>query len=188
MTLYKYRGLQSFKFLVDILLKSRLYAAPYCDLNDPMEGQYLLSPSGSIDEDMQSMLNSQTDMFRICSFSQTPDNQLMWAHYAEGHRGLVLGVEICESDCVVREIVYEGPLKIGRHNFNPNAPLEVLSRKLSAWEYEEEVRAFVKNRFFIGVEIKEIILGSRMSNQDKSLVKELCRRTCPNASVSKAST
>ena len=181
--LYKYRGLQSFKFLADIFLKSRLYAAPYSELNDPMEGQYLLSPSGSIDKDMESMLNSQRDGFRICSFSKTPDNPLMWAHYAEGHRGLVFGVDICEPDCEVRPIIYEGPLRISRHNFNSHAPLEVLSRKLSAWEYEEEVRAFVRNRFFIKVEIKELILGSRMSNQDKSLLNELCKRTCPNVPI-----
>ena len=183
MTLYKYRGLQSFKFLVDIFLKSRLYAAPYSDLNDPMEGQYLLSPSGSIDADMEKMLNSEKDRFRICSFSRNPDNQLMWAHYAEGHRGLVLGVDIREADCEVRDIIYEGPLNVGWHNFDSQAPLQVLSRKLSAWEYEEEVRAFVKNQFFVSVEIKEIFLGSRMSNQDKSLVKALCSRTCPDVPI-----
>lgn len=188
MTLYKYRGLQSFKYLVDIFLKQRLYAAPYADLNDPMEGQYLLSPSGSIDLDMEKMLNTAKDSFRICSLSRSPDNQLMWAHYAEGHRGLAIGVEIVDSDCEIRDIVYEGPMKIGQHNFDAQAPLQVLSRKLSAWEYEEEVRAFVRNKHYVGVSIREVILGSRMSNQDKSLVKELCARTCPEVAIMTAGT
>ncbi len=38
--LYKYRSLDNFKNFVDIILKNRLYAARYKDLNDPMEGQY----------------------------------------------------------------------------------------------------------------------------------------------------
>jgi hypothetical protein len=59
--LYKYRNASSFRFLADILLKSRLYAAPYFDLNDPMEGRYLMSPSGKIDEDMEQALKGATD-------------------------------------------------------------------------------------------------------------------------------
>ena len=38
--LYKYRSLEDFKKLVDILINKRLYASHYKDLNDPMEGQY----------------------------------------------------------------------------------------------------------------------------------------------------
>mgnify|MGYP001801434879 FL=1 len=38
--LYKYRSLENFKNFVDIILKNRLYAATYKDLNDPMEGKY----------------------------------------------------------------------------------------------------------------------------------------------------
>ena len=39
--LYKYRGIQNFRFLVDIILKNRLYAAKYSDLNDPMGGSII---------------------------------------------------------------------------------------------------------------------------------------------------
>ena len=38
--LFKYRGVQNFKFFIDIILRNRLYASQYVDLNDPMEGQY----------------------------------------------------------------------------------------------------------------------------------------------------
>ncbi len=39
-TLYKYRNIKSFEFFCDILINSRLYAAEYSKLNDPMEGIY----------------------------------------------------------------------------------------------------------------------------------------------------
>ncbi len=38
---YKYRGIKEFRYFVDIILNKRLFAAPYFDLNDPMEGHYL---------------------------------------------------------------------------------------------------------------------------------------------------
>ncbi len=39
-TLYKYIILINYKLFIDIILKQRLYASKYKDLNDPMEGQY----------------------------------------------------------------------------------------------------------------------------------------------------
>ena len=53
MILYKYRALEPFRFFVDILLNKRFFAARYSDLNDPMEGQYLLRESGQINTDVQ---------------------------------------------------------------------------------------------------------------------------------------
>ena len=38
--LYKYRSLDNWKFLLDILINKRLHAARFQDLNDPMEGRY----------------------------------------------------------------------------------------------------------------------------------------------------
>lgn len=181
--LYKYRGTSSFRYLTDILLKNRLYAAPYFDLNDPMEGHYLMSATGQIDDDMKLMLNSAKDRLRICSLSRSPDNPVMWTHYAEGHRGVVVGVEVTDSECEVHPVVYDGPMKIGTHNFNANSPMDVLSRKLAAWEYEDEERAFVRSKIYISVTVQELILGSRMSNQDKSFIKELCEKVCPSALI-----
>ena len=37
--LYKYRSLANWKFVLDILVNGRLYAAPFSELNDPMEGR-----------------------------------------------------------------------------------------------------------------------------------------------------
>ena len=38
--LFKYRSLENWRWLLDILVNNRLYAAPFKDLNDPMEGRY----------------------------------------------------------------------------------------------------------------------------------------------------
>lgn len=178
--LYKYRGTQAFRNIVDILLNRRLYAAPYFDLNDPMEGHYLFSVSGSLDEDMKRMLKGEKDKLRICSLSRNANNELMWSHYAEGHRGIVLGVNIDRKRYEVKPVRYDGLMKLGLHNFNRNSALDVLTNKLEVWEYEEEERAFVRGSHYINVELQEVICGSRMSTQDRGMLKDLMRKVCPD--------
>ena len=177
--LHKYRATTSFRYLVDIILKSRLYAAPYFDLNDPMEGYYLMSATGMINDDMQQMLKSAKERMRICSLSRLPDNPVMWSHYADGHRGVVIGLDVADAECEIHPIIYDGPIKISIDNFNGNSPIEILSRKLVAWEYEAEERVFTRGKHYVSIVVHELILGSRMSNQDRGFIKDLCAKICP---------
>ena len=48
MNLDKYRSLDGWKFIFDILLHKRLYAARYKDLNDPMEGYYTFASGKNV--------------------------------------------------------------------------------------------------------------------------------------------
>jgi len=183
MLLYKYRGLTAFKNFVDITLNSRMYAAPYFELNDPMEGQYLFSPTGELDEDMTYLLKSEKEKLRILSLSRNPDIALMWAHYAEGNKGVAIGVEIDRNKYDIRPVNYDGPLHIGARNFHRGSATDVLCQKLSPWQYEEEERVFVRSRKYVEVRIREVILGSRMSNQDRGFIKDIVNTLCPNADV-----
>lgn len=179
-TLYKYRAIEPFKNLVDTLIKSRLYASPYFDLNDPMEGQYVVSPSGKIDEGMKKYLEGEKKKLRICSLSRMPDIELMWAHYADGNRGVVLGVEIDRSKYNVIPVDYSGPMKLSVNYLNPTSPEDILTRKLAAWEYEQEERIFLEGTHYVNVNLKEILVGSRMSTQDFGLLSALVEKVCPN--------
>ena len=40
---YKFRSLNNIRYFLDILVNNRLYAARYDELNDPMEGAYLIN-------------------------------------------------------------------------------------------------------------------------------------------------
>lgn len=175
MILYKYRGIKNFRFFVDIILKSRLYAAPYFDMNDPMEGCYLY-PEGSsgFDEDIQRLIKGEKDKIRICSLSENPENELMWSHYAEGHKGIAIGVEVDDSKYHVAPIIYDGLHQLGMHNMHQNTAIEILSHKLDVWNYEKEVRVFLTGRkTTIDVEVKEIVFGRSTSTQDKGFIKDL---------------
>ncbi|WP_198411280.1 hypothetical protein [Marinimicrobium alkaliphilum] len=187
--LYKYRGIKDFRFFTDIILKSRLYAAPYFDLNDPMEGKYLYSQSGgSLDEDMRRLLKGEKEKLRICALSRDPNNELMWSHYSEGHRGVVIGVEINPGEYEVRPIEYDGPHKVGLNNFHNGAAVDVLSHKLDVWQYEAEERVFTRGKLFVDVTVRIIICGSRMSTQDKGFITELVEKINPDIEIINART
>jgi hypothetical protein len=187
--LYKYRGIQGFRFFTDIILKNRLFASPYFDLNDPMEGRYLYSQSdGKIDEDMARMLKGEKEKVRVCSLSRDPNNELMWSHYAEGHKGVAIGVEVDRNRYKVRPIDYGGLHQIGRNNFHSGSAVDVLSHKLDVWSYEEEERVFTKNKQYVDVQIRRIICGSRMSTQDKGFITDLVNKVNPDIEIINART
>ena len=183
--LYKYRSIEQFKFFVDILVRKKLYAARYFELNDPMEGQYLYTGSSDgVNKDIQQMLNNKKNRIRICSLSKNYQSPVMWSHYANGHRGVVLGVEIDPNKYNVRSVFYDGPMKINLKNLNPNSSIDILTTKLQAWEYEEEERVFtIDGGQFVDVVLKKIIFGSRMNTRDKGLIMDLVESICPEVIV-----
>ena len=181
--LYKYRSLDNFKNFVDIILKNRLYAAEYKNLNDPMEGQYYYGSNG-LDRQIQEKLMNEKDNLRVCSLSRTKSNELMWSHYADGHRGVAIGLRIIHDE--VRPIQYNGLAFIQNQDYNYQTAIEILSHKLEIWSYEEEERAFIRGSNFIDIQIEEIIIGRVMSNPNYSFVKELIEKINPRITILKA--
>jgi hypothetical protein len=185
--LYKYRSLDNFRNFVDIILKNRLFAARYKDLNDPMEGQYYYQ-TGELNRDIRDKLLEEKGVLRLCSLSKVKDNQLMWSHYTNGQRGVAIGLKIDERLYTVRPIQYNGLAYIRNQDFNDQTAIEILSHKLEVWNYEEEVRVFVKDKHFIEITIEEIITGVAMSNADFSFVRELIEKINPSIRIVKAET
>lgn len=185
--LYKYRGLDNFRNFVDILLKNRLYAAKYKDLNDPMEGQYYYQ-TGELNRNIRDKLLEKKGELRLCSLSKIRDNQLMWSHYANGQRGVAIGLRIDSAKYTVRPIQYNGLAYIRSQDFNDQTAIEILSHKLEIWNYEEEVRIFVRDKHFVDVTVEEVITGVAMSNADFSFVRELIEKINPSIRIIKAET
>jgi len=183
--LYKYRGIKELRYFVDIVLNQRLYAAPYFDLNDPMEGHYLYN-KGELDSDVRDLIKGQKQKLRICSLSKVNDNELMWAHYSEGHRGVAIGVEMNERKDDVQPVIYDGLPQVGRLNIHNSTAKEILTHKLEVWGYEEEVRAFTDGKQYIDVKVKEVLLGRSMSTQDISFIKKLVSSINQNIQVHSA--
>ncbi|KJS82610.1 MAG: hypothetical protein JM58_14745 [Peptococcaceae bacterium BICA1-8] len=184
--LYKYRTIENFKFFVDIILKNRLFAAPYFDLNDPMEGRYIYSFGHPSDKIIRA-IKGEKEKLRIVSLSRNFNNTLMWAHYANGHRGVAVGVEVNRNKYDIRRVNYSDSMFNLQYNLDfPSLDVakRILSEKHLAWSYEEEERIFVEDgQQFAEVKVKEIILGSKMSTQNQGFVRELVSKINPNIIV-----
>lgn len=184
-TLYKYRSLDNFKNFVDIILKNRLYAARYKDLNDPMEGQYYYN-RGELRRNIREKLRDQKEELRICSLTPMNNNELMWSHYANSQKGVAIGVLIDPLKNLIRDIQYDGIHYLRDNDYNNHTAMEILCHKLEVWSYEKEKRVFTSTKQFIDVKVKEVVLGRSMSNQDISLVSELVNSINPGITIIRA--
>lgn len=184
--LYKYRGIQNFRFFVDIILKKRLFAAKYVDLNDPMEGKYYYN-AGQLNKEVLQKISSDKEDLRICSLSRKKNDELMWAHYSEGHRGVAIGITVDIAKYDLHRIEYDGLTYLTNGQIEHDTPREILTHKLHDWLYEEEERIFVTDNY-VEVKIKEIITGRNMNKPDFSFIRELVNKIDSSIKIIKADT
>lgn len=117
-------------------------------LNDPFEGMYV-NRSGRED------LDRHVESSRVCCFSEEKSSLLLWAHYADNHRGICLEYEVPEYEFRSRfmEVKYREELPLlnqidvnfdGHLLVNVNkASGSVFLTKSLDWAYEKEWRVFV---------------------------------------------
>ncbi len=165
---YKYRSLSNLRYFLDILIYKRLYMASYSELNDPMEGAFVINGNHrKLDNYWLEILRSEKNDLRICSLSRSFNNILMWAHYADSNNGCCIKCEVVSSPDNVEEISvdYVPHVEPLAHLDLPQAAKQILSRKLECWKYEDEVR-FLKHvpkdsnkTKFVKIKIHRIYLG-----------------------------
>jgi hypothetical protein len=135
-------------------------------MNDPLEGHYFLAG----DKRGVYSIREEKARYTICATSGTKENVLLWAHYADGHKGLCLGIEVNDNLCTRLQIANDEKRYIKNQNriFSGNkivfAPVVyeseellfknieesateatailILSAKSNHWSYEKEFRFF----------------------------------------------
>lgn len=107
-----------------------------------------------------------------------PDNLLMWAHYADGHKGVCLKFDILKDlDSFLVPVKVDYNSKYINFDCLSSELLSVLRRKSPDWEYEDEYRIIKTDHQGLW-EIKqdcliEIIFGCRTSEKDKESIMSL---------------
>lgn len=156
-------------------------ATTYEDMNDAMEGIYYhygLKPSV-----LKGIKNSK-ERFKICSLSKERNEPLLWSHYANGSRGVNIGLDVTGHNLDIKDIIYSGSPTITECIDANRTAKEILGYKHESWRYENEVRVFTENNnSYVKIKIKEIILGERISQQQKSLVQKLIKSLLPNVAI-----
>lgn len=133
--------------------------------------------------------------FGVCSFSQVPDDILMWSHYSNGHKGMCLEFNRSDENMLKNASPIEYPVDDEFPYFeywpeNSDETLEdvvtVILTKSKHWEYEKEWRLIQRPSNYdepyrghpVSYQddmLSGIIFGSRMKNKEKTTIKNILR-------------
>ena len=164
-------------------MNHKLWSSTYKELNDPMGGVFQYDPDFKGSNFIR-MLQSQEQHTYICALSKTYKNGLMWSFYANEHKGCCIELEPNTSVKDWHFLNVDYVLNIATIN-KDNATVEnVLSKKSSQWEYEQEVR-FIRTvdaddnsnrKRYLRIKISRIFLGIRMTPKDKKFIHKLINK------------
>lgn len=205
--LFKYRKFE--KSCLELLLNRELWFATPASLNDPFEGESSFSkvldavweryPFPKEERDhYHDVIKKQLSKTGICSFSKARKNQLMWAHYADEHKGVCIGfreqlIRPAGSMIFPIDVTYQDkyPFQeiIERFHHFENQPgmnniqsiagdilYSVLGTKYTSWSYERERRlVFVSSKAikFSPQAVNSIAFGLRTADRDKATLKNI---------------
>jgi len=187
--LYKYRSLENLKFILDAIAYSRLYAATFDTLNDPMEGRYYYL-GDDVSKEFRRAIFENRKQRRICSLSRTRTSTLLWSYYGGGHKGIALGVQVPEPQhpaVLIRDVNYDSIVQVHGRSGSRSADaaaLDILTQKQLNWEHEQEVRVFTKKPY-VKVIIKELVLGCLIEPTDQELVCTIAKKCQPKIRITK---
>jgi len=162
-----------------IIPEGRLKLSTFDAVNDPFE--LLAAHQGDPLQRriLKALREHWTKRLGMICFSAHWSSPLMWAHYAQNHTGVCLGIDVIEEH-KVRAVVYEDDRLQGL--FDASKPLgganhetlmRVLTTKYKQWAYEDERRVFVSRHdrdpatghyyvdFGPTLILREVILGVR---------------------------
>ena len=183
MKTYKFRSPAQLGFALDIIKNNRLRCSPWNDLNDPMEGMYIYSYGRENEVNAKKIvegIGNSKNKYRICSLSQTYDCHLLWAHYADGFRGIAIEIELPNNSPSIRPVKYRGVfagVNINSVTNEDEAAKSILFSKNAEWEYEKEVRVLSEGEWYeLPKPVQRVIVGSRMSDVNREMIELICEK------------
>lgn len=117
----------------------------------------------------------------VCSLTEKNDDILMWAHYADGHRGFCLEFD---TSFVPFNELYQVKYQDQIPTFNPirlfrdvEEAMQIFTTKFTAWSYEKEWRLFHSQgdkAYRYGVKaLARIYFGAEMEPTNKDIIAQL---------------
>jgi len=187
-SVFKYRS--DFDRDIGLLSKGRIFIPCVEQLNDPYEGLFepvLLEQLKNTNRNTDKVIESVNDVFSkkdalgIYSLSQEYDNELLWAHYANSHKGFCIEFDLFSlyylyrtgnkklnfSNLIIVDYLAEPPVitlnDIEHLDFN-DFTTKIIGTKSSNWSYENEVRILHEKTGEVVIDyraIKSITFGIR---------------------------
>jgi hypothetical protein len=154
MMLYKY---MSFNSAMIMLNKLSLGFTGLEDLNDPFEGtNFGFSNAGNITSRnaVRVFKGHFSRKYAVSSLTRNPLNSLMWSHYGDSHRGVVIGIDAEECGLMsndefiipaqLGEIIY---VSTKNRNLNGVPSQKHLDELRSEMTFNPEIRNYLKQAF-----------------------------------------
>jgi len=135
------------RYGLEAIRDQRIKISTVDELNDPFEW---LSVTGNrlVRTAMRKLRSQMGSQYGIICMSDNWKHPLLWAHYADKHKGLCLGFDVVENS-ELKKVEYVCDrvdwLKIRDKTFDEVGPrvLNMFNTKFDAWEYEAEYRMLV---------------------------------------------
>jgi len=176
MKLYKYKSLENLWYVLDVLVHNRLYCAHWSELNDPLEGRYeiyLGEKSSKIETLMIGRIEEARDAYRISSLSADATNFLLWSHYAGGHKGIAIEVEVPDDHANLCQVTYSPFSSVFTDKLQTKEDMRHLfNGKSEEWEYEKEYRIICERRFFqLPTPVERVFVGPMLDDDRYAILR-----------------
>ena len=131
------------KWALDDIEKQRIKISRICDLNDPFD---LIPFDLTSSKHRQQLIDARRDLSALgrgmLCFSFKWSNPVLWAHYADKHKGICLGFDV--PDEYARKVAYVDTRQPFPTELNEQIALDWIFTKFSGWRYEDEWRIYAK--------------------------------------------
>jgi hypothetical protein len=121
----------------------------------------------------------------ILCFSRFWHNPVLWAHYADCHKGLAVGFDVPDLTAEMAQLVeyVEQPMKLTLDNLDFELANKMLFMKYDHWRYEDEIRMwssleeksghFYFMKFGPMLRLAEVIVGAKSSVTERKILQTL---------------
>lgn len=214
MRVYKYRGsddTEIFERDLNAIVKNYFWASDFSNLNDPCEttitsdqlinqSKFVLPFFGKNSKekfkpvmDAVKELIAYTQKIGIYSLSKTYNDELLWAHYANSHKGFCIEYDLDillktykSNNLYQFPVIYKKrPPSVDFQDVIKGSKSDSIIHKMAGykslrWKYEEEIRIVIDDFGIHSYDfqaLKSIYFGLRMSEKDKlKIMKRLSGR------------
>jgi len=138
------------------------------------------------------------ELFKVCSFCESPNDILMWGHYAQGHEGFCIEYNIGRWQLneirrnYLHPVIYIDDIYDSTDHFNQKMSRDILNsfypilsatRKYIQWEYEKEWRllimpvdgSFPNPNYAMNCQSK-VFIGCKMEHEMRLKIIDICRK------------
>ena len=132
----------SLKYGIEALDQNHLKVSELGGLNDPFDVLPFDLSKTATRRMMQNVREHFGETTGMISFSKHWHSPLLWAHYADIHKGFALGFDIT-SDRGWGEVIYVNKPMPVKNVMTASEAEDIVNTKYSGWSYEEEVRMWI---------------------------------------------